>query len=146
MDYSELAFELLEKMQTLRKAKPQKNINDALHGEAFVLNFIAVHGDEALPGEISQEMDVSSARIAQALNSIERKGWITREIDRNDRRKIIVRLTAEGKTEADKHQRFIVGLTAKMLSLLGEEDAKEYIRITSKLAELLIEFRETLEI
>lgn len=137
MDYSELAVEWLNGMQSLHRVKPQRNINEAMQGEAFVLNYVASHHDVVLPGEISQEMDVSSARIATALNSLEKKGLITRQIDLNDRRKILVGITKEGKEFADKHRQKILSVIAKMLELLGEHDAKEYVRIMKKLAEIL---------
>ena len=139
MDYTELAAELLEKMHALQKARPHKNINEALHGEMFVLHFISMQKSEVLPGDISTEMDVSSARVASALNSLENKGLITRRIDKSDRRKILVGLTPEGKDFAEKHYSFITGKAAELLSLLGEKDAKEYVRITGKLAKIIHE-------
>ena len=135
MDYSALAEELLEKMQLLHKAKSQRDISDALQGEAFVLSYIARQGGGVLPGEIGHVMDVSSARIAQTLGSIEKKGWVTRRIDPGDRRKIIVKLTPEGRAEAEKHRRAVTGLAVEMLRLMGERDAAEYVRITGKLAD-----------
>ncbi|MCL1805952.1 MAG: MarR family transcriptional regulator [Clostridiales bacterium] len=137
MDYSALAIEFFDKMHMLRKAKPQKHIDGALQGEAFALHYIASHGGEVVPGEIGNEMNVSTARIAQTLNSIERKGWITRQIDQTDRRRILVKLTPEGKSVEDAHYREIIGTTASMLSMLGEADAVEYIRIMGKLAEIV---------
>jgi len=144
VDYPNLAMELLEKMQSLRRARPQRNITEALQGEAFVLHYIANHSPEVLPSEIGHEMDVSSARIAQTLNRIEEKGWITRQIDINDRRRILVRLTPEGKAAAENHRRIVLGIAAKMLSLLGEDDATEYVRITGKLADLIVKHKESL--
>jgi len=137
MDYTELAMELLEKMKSLRKIKPHKNMNEAMQGETFVLTYIAHHGGDVLPGEIGHEMDVSSARIASALNSLEKKGLITRQIDTNDRRKILVGITQEGKEIAENHYKKTLEIAAKMLELLGEHDAKEYIRVTKKLVEVL---------
>jgi len=142
MDYAGLANELLNGMQSLHKAKPQKNINEAMQGEVFVLKYISDHNGDVLPGEIGQEMDVSSARIAAALNSLEKKGLITRQIDTSDRRKILVGITQQGKELAEEHKQTILGITAKMLELLGEHDAKEYVRITKKLAEILPKFKE----
>ena len=137
MNYSLLALELLQKMQTIHRARPQKYIDEALRGEVFVLRYIAGHGDEALPGEIGNEMNVSSASIAQTLNSMEKKGLLTRRIDPNDRRRILVRLTRNGKYAANKHHSNAIELAAKMLDLLGEEDAREYVRITGKLADIV---------
>jgi DNA-binding MarR family transcriptional regulator len=137
MDYPALAAALLENMQALRKAKPQKHIDESLHGEAFVLHFIAEHGGDVLPGEISGEMGVSSARIAAALNSLESKGLITRQIDLSDRRKILVGITPEGKAQARQQKQAVVAHTVKMLAMLGEQDAKEHVRIMGRLAEIM---------
>jgi len=136
MDYDELAVELLKKMQMLHMAKPQKDIAGSLQGETFILNFIAHHDGDVLPGKIGHEMDVSSARIATALNSLEKKGLITRQIDTNDRRKILVRITEEGKKISEKQLKKVVAVATKMLHQLGEHDAKEYVRITGRLVEI----------
>ncbi|MCL2085183.1 MAG: MarR family winged helix-turn-helix transcriptional regulator, partial [Oscillospiraceae bacterium] len=82
------------------------------------------------------EMRVSSARVAAALNSLEQKGLITRQINKDDRRKILVGVTEHGKKMAEKHRQDVIGVAAKLLNLLGEHDAKEYVRITGKLAEI----------
>ena len=136
MDYAELAVELIHKMRTFHKAKLQKYINENLQGEAFVLDFIARHGDHVLPGEISNEVEVSSARVAAALNSLEDKGLVTRQIDKNDRRKILVSLTKTGKESAEKSQQAMVEKVTNLLLQLGERDAKEYVRIMGRLAEI----------
>ena len=145
MNYTELAMEFLKKMQVFHKARPHRNINEAFQGEAFVLHFIFLHGGDVLPGEISNEMDVSSARVAAALNSLENKGLITRQIDKSDRRKILVRLTQEGELLAEKHHQAVVEDAANMLTLLGEHDAKEYVRIISRLAEIIPQRKESKE-
>jgi DNA-binding MarR family transcriptional regulator len=69
------------------------------------------------------------------LNSLESKGWITRKIDVSDRRRILVEMTPEGKEQVEKHFQMIMKTTTKMLEYLGEQDAKEYIRIMRRLAE-----------
>ena len=144
MDYSDLVADLLNSMHSFHKAKSQKNINEAIQGEAFVLCYIASRGNDVLPGEIGQEMAVSSARVAVALNRLEQKGLVTRRIDTNDRRKILVGITQEGKVFAEKHQQSVLRVASKMLELLGEHDAKEYVRIMRKLAEILSDCKELL--
>jgi DNA-binding MarR family transcriptional regulator len=137
VDYNALAEELLDKMRTLHKMKPHKNISDTFMGETFVLYYIAFRNGDALPSEIGHEMGVSSARVATALNSLEEKGLVTRRIDQNDRRKILVSITREGKELAEKNYQTVLGMAAKMLELLGERDAREFIRITGRLAETI---------
>ena len=136
MDYAKLAVQMMASMWKLRKAIPQRHINESMQGEAFVLQCIERRGYEMLPGEISVEMDVSSARIAAALNSLEGKGLVTRQIDAKDRRKIVVRATQAGMDQARRHREALVADVEKMLALLGEHDAQEYVRIVGRLAEL----------
>ena len=146
MDYSQLAAELLNGMLSLHRVKPQKNIqeniNKILQGKVFVLHYIASHEGDVLPGKIACEMGVSSARIATALNSLEKKGLITRQIDRIDRRKILVGITQKGKESAEKQRQTVLGIIAKTLELLGERDAREYVRIMIKLAGILPDCNE----
>ena len=89
-----------------------------------------------MPREISHEMGISSARIAGTLNGLERKGLITRQIDTSDRRRILVDLTPKGKTLVEERRQEALERVTKMFSKLGEHDAREYVRITAKLAEV----------
>ena len=135
MDYYALAAEFFKSLHVLRKTQPQQHISDSLRGEAFALQYIAMREGPVLPGEISDEMCISSARIAATLNSLERKGLITRRIDSNDRRRILVELTSKGIAQTKAHSHELLSNIMQMLSWLSEEDAREYVRITSVLAQ-----------
>ena len=89
-----------------------------------------------IPSDISKEMGISSARIAAALNSLEEKGFITRRIDTDDRRRILVDLTKCGRTEVEKHKSEVKTTTANMMKYLGEHDAKELVRIMKRLSDV----------
>jgi len=136
MDYSKLTLELLSTMPLLRKIKPQKTIDDFAHGEAYALMLIARQGGEVNPSEISQSMNVSAARIASLLNALEKKGLITRKIDLDNRRRILVEITEEGKKITEEQQKNAMEAVTKMLEFLGEHDAAEYVRIMKHLAEI----------
>ena len=136
MDYRELAEEFMQKMLLFRKFKPQQKISESLHGESFLLQFIALHEDCVIPSEASEAMSISAARVAATLNSLESKGYITRRIDVRDRRRILIEITPKGNAKAEEYRRMLLEAAEKILRLLEEHDAKEYIRITGKLAEL----------
>lgn len=104
MNRLQLADEFLKAMYMLKKTRPQKRINEAIHGEVLTLRFIHVHGGNVLPSEISGEINVSTARIAASLNRLEKKGLITRQIDTSDRRRILVNLTDEGMALAARRE------------------------------------------
>jgi len=142
LNYDDLAVELLEKMTALYKSKTHKHINEGLHGESFVLQYIALNGGSVLPGDISLAMKVSSARVAAALNSLENKGLITRQIDRNDRRKIIVEITQAGRDSTEKHRKNILQGASMFLGLLGEDDARDFVRLMGKVTAVMPEVWE----
>ncbi|MDK2808402.1 MAG: hypothetical protein PWP24_1137 [Clostridiales bacterium] len=134
MDYRELAKEFMEMMHQMHRSKGQKKINDSMQGESFVLFYISEHEGNVIPSDISNAMEISSARIAATLNSLEKKGFIERKIDVEDRRRILIELTEEGKKEANRHQEMVMRITINMLEYLGEQDAKEFVRIMKKLS------------
>ena len=134
MTYEELAYEFMETMGRMRKHKSQKQMNDAMHGEQFVLFYIAKHEGDVIPSDISEEMGTSTARVAAALNGLESKGLITRKIDREDRRRILVNLTESGREQVKERYKSVMGVTVRMMEYLGEDDAKEMVRIMKRIA------------
>ncbi len=82
-------------------------------------------------------MNISSARVAAALNSLEEKELITRRINVDDRRKIIVELTPKGVEYLEERQREHFERIKSILVQLGEKDAKELVRILGRIAEVL---------
>jgi len=139
MDYEALARELLSRMYALNKTRPQRNLNEGMRGEVFVLHYIIRRGGGVLPSEISNFMGFSTARAAAALNNLERKGFITRQIDPADRRRILVDLTPKGKTFANGKQEHMLHHTVQLLTRLGEHDATEMVRILERVVTIMAE-------
>ena len=145
MNYNKLAEELISHMAQVRASKPQRLIDELIHGEAHLLIFLERQTcNHCNPGEISSHMHISTARVATVLNSLEKKNLITRQIDTNNRRQIIVEITEEGIKTAKTYQKELLQMASKTLELLGEDDAKEYVRITKKLARVLKENKDNI--
>ncbi len=136
MDYIDLATQFLENLFKLKRHGHQKKFNECMQGEAMAILYILRRKNIVMPSDISNDMKISSARVAAMLNSLESKGYITRQMDKSDRRKILVDLTQEGKELAEKHSKAIAVHTAHMLETLGEHDALELVRIVKKLANI----------
>ncbi|HHX12372.1 MAG TPA: MarR family transcriptional regulator, partial [Clostridiales bacterium] len=86
MDYTQLAYEFMETMNQIKIRNMHKQFNESMHGEIFTLYFISQHEGNVIPSDISNEIGISTARVAATLNSLEKKGMVTREIDPSDRR------------------------------------------------------------
>lgn len=94
------------------------------------------------PRDLSDVLQVSTARIAAMLNSLEKKGYIERTPDLTDRRKIIVTITPTGLQFSNQHHANMKLSIERMLAALGETDAKEYVRLIGRILDVVadIEF------
>lgn len=140
--YTELAKKFINYSHRLGRHSQQKKFDETMQGEAFVLLYAKMQGGSVLPSEFSTEMNISSARIAAVLNSLENKGLITRQIDPDDRRRVLVDLTQEGKALGEQYYHMILSITTRMLTMLGEHDAREFVRIKGRLADFASEKME----
>jgi DNA-binding MarR family transcriptional regulator len=134
LDYTALAREYMEVLFQMRNRKASKKITDSMHGEHMMLAYLSHHDGIGIPSEISNELGISTARIAATLNSLEAKGLLTRRIDELDRRRILVELTPLGREQTSNHEKHITGVVVHMLEDLGEHDAVEFLRILKKLS------------
>lgn len=137
MDSRALAKELLTLMFSLNKSRPQRRMNEGMRGENFVMHYIIYHDGPVQPSEISNFMDISTARAAAALNNLERKGLITRRIDLHDRRRILVELTEQGRAFAKNQQEHMLSHATELLERLGETDATEAVRILRRVTDIM---------
>lgn len=73
----------------------QREFTRGAHGEQFVLRELSMKGTQT-PSQLASALQASSGRISTVLSSLEKKGWVTRDIDSKDRRIIRVNLTDSG--------------------------------------------------
>jgi len=118
----------------------QRNVMDDLsrsrRGELFVLKYIAQKNAEVTPSEISDAMQTSTARVSAALNALEKKGQIHREIDRTNRRNILVTITDAGRERIDAVARQMRQQMVDALVEMGEQDAIEFVRLSKRFMEI----------
>ena len=137
MDYHLLAEELIELHRRLLSFPVNRMLADLAKGELFVLNYLMVHQDPVHPKELSQQMMVSTARVAALLNRMEEEGLIVRLPDSRDNRQTIITPTQFGIQFVQEHRTGLVDVMAKALELLCPEDAQNYLRIQKKILQNL---------
>ena len=133
MEMEAMAEELLRVMESMPSKALQHKLGDYSRGEFFLLNYLHKNGGAAWPSTMSEAMQTSTARIAAALNNLERKSYVKRESDMGDGRRKLVRLTSEGVAFIEEHRMKALQNIAKLLEELGEYDASEYLRITQRI-------------
>ena len=71
--------------------------------------------------DLANVMGLTSGRITQIITSLEKKNYVTREIDINDRRNIRIRLTESAQPYIENVTEKHIALHEKVLELIPEE-------------------------
>ena len=136
MDCEVLAEMLVDQTELLFRHGPHKLIGKNARGECFVLRCLARSKAPLLPSDLSEQSHACTARIAVVLNTLEKKGLISRAIDPTDRRRILVSLTNVGQEYVAVVRTQLREDMKHLLEELGEQDAREYLRITKRILQI----------
>ncbi len=134
--YVEEAIDSINQFMLNNQNNMIDNINRTNKGELFVLHFLSARNTEALPSELSAALQSSSARISALLGALEKKGEIKREIDPEDRRNILVTITAAGRGRIKTELKEIHGFMAQIFTEMGEADTIEFVRLVKRFSAL----------
>lgn len=92
---------------------------------------------EITVGELAEILTMSSGSIAQLIERLMEKGWITKEVDKEDKRIFHLLLTKKGEKEISKMEEIFQQKIASLLSLMPEHDLKQMLTIFKNLLEKL---------
>lgn len=139
MNYEETAELLFQQLKMKSSTSLADVLNDFNRGEVGVLSYLAFDKDEASAGELSEKLNVTTARIASILNSLENKEYIKRKEDTFDKRKTLVVITDKGKTLAIDIKKEIINKIIKVIKEVGYDEIKEYAKVALKIKKILDE-------
>lgn len=84
---------------------------------------------------LARHMGVTPATMCIAIDKLERKGYVGRERDQADRRRVLLRLTPAGKRLSESQSVLDPARVAEMLATLSESERDEGLRGLGRLAE-----------
>ena len=102
-----------------------------------VLNSLAVidgAGEPLTPSQIGERTLTSSATMTGTLDVLEHRGWVRRLPNPEDRRSLLIEITDEGKSVAD---RMLPGIRKIERAVLAELSAKEQSSVLKQLSKVL---------
>lgn len=137
MNSEEFAEFLFNRLKPTNARSLTDVLNNFNRGEVGVLSYLVFDKSEVSAGELSEKLNVSTARIASILNSLENKGYIIRKVDSLDKRKTLVTTTDKGKDLAISTKKEIINMLLKIIDEVGYDDIKEYIRILKKIRNVI---------
>ena len=134
MVYQKQARELMNYIiLTERNRQSLLNVlSEVSKGEMAVLMYLMNEEDGVCASVISRFFKINTSRVAAILNSLSKKGMVQRQADSNDKRKIHIYLTEEGQAYTKQKVEILLSYMSEVLRYLGENDAREYIRIMKK--------------
>jgi DNA-binding MarR family transcriptional regulator len=141
-----LKEQLGEAAMRFRKSGMPLHCGRDLHmGELMIMKRIAMYAGDpeknASASDLQNNLYMTKPAVSQILNSLEKKGYISREIDRNDRRRIAVSLTEEGLCTLKDAREQTDRMFDAILSRLGEENIRQLIDLLTRMAEISEELR-----
>lgn len=142
MDYKTLAEELFHIMTRTAKLPFQKKVDDLSHGERRILGYLTFGKNGVPSGDLSESLELTTPRVASALNSLAKKGYIERNRDENDKRMVIVSITESGRSYMLEEYNKLISMMQHTLERLGENDAQELIRIIKRIRDITNEMND----
>ncbi len=136
-DKRELAIDLLKSLLVIERG-PARQMGEVSKGEMALLGILLDEEGGLAPSDLSRRLSVSTSRIANTLNSLERKGFVERIPNPDDRRGIEVIITPAGARFAqDGFEQAVDGLE-ELLCALDDSEAAELVRITHRVEEMVV--------
>ena len=133
--------ELAERSVTLTERvilKATQTVREFSKGEFCVLLFLESLDQDTTAVEIADQVSLTRPRITQIVSSLERRGFVTREKDEFDKRKVNIRITDEGRRVVNEQREQTVENHMRYLAKLGD-DSEAFLRILEKSVEYFAE-------
>ncbi|MGM9881832.1 MAG: MarR family winged helix-turn-helix transcriptional regulator [Bacilli bacterium] len=137
MNYEKIAEILFQELRSINSASLIEVLNEFNRGEIGVLNYLVFDKDEVSAGELSEKLNVSTARIASILNSLENKEYIKRKEDNLDKRKTLVIVTTKGKDLVTSAKKEIINKIKKVIEEVGYDEIRDYLKTALKIRNVL---------
>lgn len=115
-------------LKKVYKSEVMQQFNLYAHGEMVILLHLLHHqGELTLPSEMSKATEISPARVAAILKSLEKKGYVRRKMNLEDRRQIFVEITKEGEEKAQLEKKRAFGRLGRIFEAMGTNEVEKLI-------------------
>ncbi len=125
-----LSDELIEVLRQYYYMKTPLGLENFMQGEMKVLSYIhyTAGGGEIATGDIVSALDMTGGRVAGILRSLEKKGFVSRRTDENDRRRIMVSPTPAGSDYVENGRELLRSRLSAIINAMGSKSAENFIR------------------
>lgn len=127
--------------QKLRLEFEELFVDELTDKQHIVLDFIERKGGSS-PIQIAQQLGITQSAVSQLLNTLEKKDWIHRSINPQNRRELHVELSEKAKTYLENMKKIELTIIEKYYSKLTLDEITTLKSIYLKLDQLIAHKRE----
>ena len=103
--------------------------------EGNILLHLLMQGQEMGQEQLAEQLDISKPAVSRALDSMETKGFVTRQPDPQDRRVHRVRLTGPAREMGPAVERAYNRLYALAMQGISQEELDDFVRLFGRMSE-----------
>lgn len=97
-----------------------------------------IHTEEGTPAtKIAPLMGLEARSLTRLLKSMEEKGLIYRETDKNDKRSVRIRLTKEGKKNKEKARNTVLRFNEVVRAEMNDDELNVFFGVLKRINEII---------
>lgn len=142
----ELSKKLLCKIFKFKKATAQMSgSSDVSLNEVLAMVMVDNQSEKSekslLAAELSETLCITSSAVSQMLTSLERKGFVYRDINVSDKRQYRFMLTGEGRQVTQQMKDEIDRTMSRIILRFGEDKIIEFMEMLDEFSEILTQLQ-----
>lgn len=138
MDNEDLRYRLIGSLEKIYYMEEFTQLIEFLQGELYVLQYLDTNKSETNnPSVLSDQLHISRPRITAAISALRKKGYVEAVTSDEDRRKVFVSITDEGRRFLEGKREKVVDSFQEFIQNIGQENTLELIRIVDLTAEIM---------
>ena len=114
------------------------------HAALNALAVIEGEGQPMLTGEVAARMHITSGTITSLLDNLERKSYIVRSSDRDDRRRVLVDITPAAQAVLDEALPAIQQVAGQLIDRIGRQRQQALLDILDEIRAAAIDLPDDL--
>ena len=145
----ELVEKVIKGMMKFRKFHLPKLSDDISRLEGSIIFWLVksekMENKSVNVSELAEGLHVSMQSISRTLKSLENKGYIVREVDSDNRRNTLIKLSKKGNELVEKKKKDVEGYFERVFSHFTEEELQQYLNFQEKFYAAILEEGKTLK-
>lgn len=132
-------WEILEDFHSIKPIEFLQQIDITSMGISNLLGFLAFSDRSVSAGEISEYMNVSTARVAVLLKKMSEKHLVEKSQDPKDARRVMVSITDEGRKILQEKRQEILLYSSAIIERFGKEKIMSFVETCKEIKEIVDE-------